>query len=181
MKKKIYYYLLLFILFISMVFIFTLFDFKEIEFTDVYAEFWVSNDNGKTYVNGDFFELPEPGNPVHLKLRIQAHTNKNKAIYPQVSLSISDSEHIDARIVGGPTITPRGVLSANIIYDFTIRAEKNNKEFFEVYMEFMPHSEDKIDIYWEIDGVSDNYNRKGTLILREKSSDINIYYGKRPD
>ena len=172
MKKKICNCFLLLIL---ITIISTLSGCKETEITDVNVEFWMSIDNGETY-STVIFEFPEPGNPICLKLRIQIQTNKKKEIFPQVTLFISNSEHVEAHILGGPSIMPRLLLSTYTIYDFTARGVKDNDQFTEVYVEFIPYEEEKIEIYVEFDdSVPDAYSRKGTLILYPRTPIVETY------
>ena len=65
---------------------------------DIIVEFWTSSDGGQTYQK-DVFEHPGFGS-IFLILKIQIHTDRNRASFHTATLSIGESENIDARIIG---------------------------------------------------------------------------------
>ena len=162
MKKRIWVFFLTFIILVSTLSLTSCSGTPEIE--DIIVEFWMSSDGGETYSQG-VFEHPGFGS-VFLKLRIQIHTNKTKASFHNVTLSIGESENIDARIIGGPPVNPRSVLS-DTLYDFTTRGVKDNDGYTELFVEFLSYGEGRIEMLVEFDSsVPDGYNRKHTVIMQ---------------
>ena len=119
---------------------------------DVVVEFWYSNDGGLTYFQGDGYHRGWEYS-FYMKLRVQVHTDSNRAVFPTVSLHIGDSDNISAYIIGGPVVNPRRGLSS-IIYDFSSRAVMNNNNFTELFVEFIPHRPGTIrmEVEFELDG-----------------------------
>jgi len=166
MKKRIQFLFLIFIILINILCFISCSRNPEIE--DIIVEFWMSSDGGETYSQG-VFEHPGFGS-VFLKLRVQIHTNKKKASFHNVTLSIGESENIDARIIGGPPVNPRSVLS-DTLYDFTTRGVKDNDSYTELFVEFLSYGEGRIEMLVEFDrSVPDGYNRKHTVIMQGSQS-----------
>ena len=131
---------------------------------DVNVEFWYSNDGGVTYFQGDGYHRGW-GESFFMKLRVQVHTDSNKATFPTISLYIGDSDNISAYIIGGAVVTPR-IYYSYIKYDFTARAVKNNDKFTELFVEFIPHRPGIIEMEVEIthnDNRLDEFKKKHTL------------------
>ena len=166
MGRKIRTCLLILISCVSVVFLSSCSGTPEIE--DVIIEFWMSSDGGVTY-SQNVFEHPGFGS-VYMKLRVQIHTNRNRASFHAVTLSIGQSENIDARIIGGPPVNPRRVL-ADTLYDFTARGISNNDGYTDLFVEFLSFGEGRIEMIVEFDSsVPDAYNRRHTVIMNGSQS-----------
>jgi len=123
----------------------------------------MSSDGGQTYTQG-VFEHPGFGS-VYMKLRVQVHTNRNRASFHSVTLSIGQSENIDARIIGGPPVNPRRILN-DTLYDFTARGARDNDGFTDLFIEFISYGEGRIEMIVEFDNtVPDAYDRRHTVIM----------------
>ena len=121
------------------------------------VEFWMSNDGGVTWTQRTF-EQPAFGS-IYLKVRIKVSTNRNRSSTHTVSLRINNSENINSRIIGGPVVNPRSILTAQI-YEFTVRGTRNNEDFTELYVEFMSLGEGIKRMYLEFtDAESTVYDR----------------------
>jgi len=159
--RKILFKLLQILILISLILSWTACKNKPITVDDVIVEFWFSNDGGETYFQGDGYHRGWDSS-FYMKVRIQVHTDSDKATFPTVSLHIGDSENITAYIIGGPVVNPRRGLSS-IIYDFNTRAIKYNDNFTELFVEFIPHKPGPIEmeIEFEFNGkVLDNFKVK---------------------
>jgi hypothetical protein len=75
-----------------------------------------------------------------------------------VTLTLPDIDAIDAYIVGGPVVYPRKGVS-NVSYDFMTRAIKDNQQFSELIIEFIPYCavEFKVSVIFD-DSIAPEYN-----------------------
>jgi hypothetical protein len=126
---------------------------RTITVEDVIVEFWFSNDGGVTYFQGDGYHRGW-GSSFFMKLEVQVHTNSKRTVFPTVSLQIGNSNNISSHIIGGSTVNTReGTFGT--VYDFTTPAVKNNDNFSELFVEFIPDRPGDIEIYveFELDGI----------------------------
>ena len=136
---------------------------RTVTIEDIDVEFWLSNDGGLTYFQGDGYHRGW-GYSFFLKLRVRAHSDSNRAVFPVVSLHIGDSDNISAFIIGGPVVHPTPSLG-RIIYEFNTRAVRDNDNFTELIVEFIPHRPDivRMEVHFEFND--------------ERLDDFRTYYG----